>query len=394
MNASSAPEMRTADVWLGRYAKLVVAMTFALIVVGGHTTTAGAGMAFPDWPLSAGSLNPDGWWQDVMMRLEHSHRAIAGATGVFIGILCAWVWRSVFSVPVSLAAGALGGFGAKAGGASAAVTALSGIIVAAVIFGVMLGVAARRDLAVRPAALRWLAFAAFLGVCAQAILGGLRVILDPLGVAASDTSIATTFRILHGCFAQFELCLVVIVAAMLSPIWHRLAPAPRLRGVAWLGWTTAAFIFGQLIVGAALRHMGAGLAIPTWPAASPDGSWLPAVHSTFVNLHFTHTRVGVALVTLLVIALAWRSFGKAAGEVHIVRPAVLLLALLAAQVTLGLCVIWNARPPLLTTLHVVNGAALLAVTVLLAVRAGRAARLAGGHVASQVSAPGLMEATS
>jgi hypothetical protein len=35
-------------------------------------------------------------------------------------------------------------------------------------------------------------------------------------------------------------------------------------------------------------------------------------------------------------------------------------------------VVWQMRPPLLTTLHVVNGAALLATTVLLAMRAGRA----------------------
>ena len=52
---------------------------------------------------------------------------------------------------------------------------------------------------------------------AQALLGGLRVILDPQGIAATTSTIATTFRVLHGCVAQIELCLLVALAAMLSP---------------------------------------------------------------------------------------------------------------------------------------------------------------------------------
>ena len=40
---------------------------------------------------------------------------------------------------------------------------------------------------------------------------------------------------------------------------------------------------------------------------------------------------------------------------------------------MGIYIIWKVRPPILTTLHVVNGAAVLAMVVLLTVRAGRAA---------------------
>ena len=50
--------MRETNVWLSRFAKLAVAATLCLIFIGGHTTTSGAGMAFPDWPLSRGSVNP------------------------------------------------------------------------------------------------------------------------------------------------------------------------------------------------------------------------------------------------------------------------------------------------------------------------------------------------
>jgi len=38
---------------------------FLLVTLGAFTTTIGAGMAFPDWPLSNGSLNPKGWLTDL-----------------------------------------------------------------------------------------------------------------------------------------------------------------------------------------------------------------------------------------------------------------------------------------------------------------------------------------
>ena len=91
------------SVALSRYAKLVVVMLFALIMIGGHTTTSGAGMAFPDWPLSHGSVNPAGWWENVMQRLEHGHRLMAETVGLLIGGLCAWVWRSKWSIPIAAA---------------------------------------------------------------------------------------------------------------------------------------------------------------------------------------------------------------------------------------------------------------------------------------------------
>lgn len=372
-----------ADLEIARFAKLIVALTFLLIFIGGHTTTSGAGMAFPDWPLSHGSVNPNGWWNDLMMRLEHGHRWTAGPTGLLIGALCAWVWRSKWGVPVALGAAVVASILVKVAGGSMVTMALTGIGISAVTFGFMLAASARRDSRPRPAAVRWVAFAAFLGVCAQAVLGGLRVVLDPQGVAATTTATATTFRVLHGSFAQMELCLVVALAAMLSPMWRRLPSRPALRGVAQLGWVTLVFLALQLMVGATMRHLGAGLAIPTWPQANPDGGWLPAVHNAFVDLNFTHTRLGALVVTVLVVALALRTFARAEGATAFVRPAMLLLALLAAQVTLGLFVIWSGRPAIVTTLHVVNGAAVLATTLLLTLRAARSSAHAPPAYASQ-----------
>jgi cytochrome c oxidase assembly protein subunit 15 len=366
----------TEDLWLARFAKGVVVLTFLLIFVGGHTTTAGAGMAFPDWPMSHGSLNPDGWWEDGMQRLEHGHRYIAEAVGLGIGVLCAWIWRCGRAVPLAFLGAALVAVGAALAGFPKPTVVHAGLWSSVVFFLGLLWWMARRDPRPRPAAVRWLAIAAFLGVCVQAVLGGLRVIHDPAGTLAGEAATANTLRVIHGCFAQLELCLLVAIAALLSPVWTWMRSSAELRGVARLGWITASFLFLQLAVGATMRHLGAGLAIPTFPQM-PDGGWLPQVHSALIHLNFTHTRIGAVVVTVLVVALAWRALRRADGEARIVRPAVLLLALVAVQFTLGLLVIWKMRPPILTTLHVVNGAALLATVVLLAVRAGRSAAPSG-----------------
>ena len=307
---------------LALFAKLVVLLTFVPIFVGAHTTTAGAGMAFPDWPLSNGSLNPAGWWTDFMMRLEHGHRLTAGIVASCVVVLFVWSWLERRRVP-------------------------RGTVT--------------------------LALAALIGVLAQAVLGGLRVILDPQGIAATTSNTATIFRVLHGCVAQLELCLLVALAAVVSPIRTRLAANPALRGVVRLGWITAACVFLQLLVGATMRHLGAGLAIPTFPQAMPDGAWMPKGHNAFVDLNFSHTRFGALVVTVLVVAFAVRVLRNAGGDRLIARPALLLFVLLAAQLALGMFVIWQLRPPMLTTLHVINGAALLATTVLLNLRIGRAA---------------------
>ena len=304
---------------LALYAKVVVFLTFVLIFIGGHTTTSGAGMAFADWPLSRGSLNPEGWWGNFMMRLEHGHRLTAGLVATLVTIQFLWVfWK-------------------------------------------------RRDL---PGKAFPLALWAFVGVLTQAVLGGLRVVLDPEGIAPAASGVATVFRVLHGCCAQAELCLLVALAALLSTAWRRLAPQPAWEGIGRFGWITAAVIYFQLIVGATMRHLGAGLAIPTFPMTS-GGSFMPQEHNVFIDLNFTHTRFGAALVTVFIALLAWKTLSRAGGEPRLSHPALGLCLLLVSQVMLGMLIIWKMRPPMLTTIHVVNGAAILATTVLLAVRASR-----------------------
>lgn len=277
-------------------------------------------MAFPDWPLSNGSLNPDGWLSDMAKGLEHSHRLTAGLVATLVAVQFFWIRRVRSSVP----SGSL---------------ALAGLALAAVL--------------------------------AQALLGGLRVVLDPQGIAPTTSGIATTFRVLHGCFAQVFLALVVALAARLSPVWRELSPHPDGAKIRRLAIVAIGLYFVQLTLAAAMRHPGAGLAIPTWPKVGAD--WLPAAWSTFITLNFLHTRVVAVLLTGHIIGLVPRAIRSTP---RLARPAMLLVALVCVQFVLGVLVVWKAKHPHITTTHVLNGAAILATAVLLAARAGRSSTAA------------------
>ena len=374
-----APTDAFPDRRLSVYAKLVVSATLFLIFVGGHTTTSGAGMAFADWPLSDGSLNPTGWWGDLMQRLEHGHRLTAETVGLMVGVLCAWVWRASWALPAA-AAGSLTAAGIGIWmGVSRPVLAHLGLWSAAGIFLAVLFLSARRGRDARSGLVRGLAVAAFVGVCAQAVMGGFRVTLETGG----DVTAATIFRVVHGCFAQFELCLLVAIASLLSPNWLRRDWQPAWRSVGSAAWIAAGVAYMQLAVGASMRHLGAGLAIPTFPMASPDGGWLPAVASPLVHLNFTHTRVGAVIVTLCMVLLALRVLRSGAGA-DLRRPLGWVMLFLGIQWTLGVLVILWHRPLVPTTAHVVNGALLLSATVWLGLRAslrGSGAGAAGGGAA-------------
>jgi cytochrome c oxidase assembly protein subunit 15 len=59
---------------LDRLALAAAVATFFLLTIGGFVTSLDAGMVFLDWPLSNGSINPDGWLFDPKTATEHGHR--------------------------------------------------------------------------------------------------------------------------------------------------------------------------------------------------------------------------------------------------------------------------------------------------------------------------------
>jgi cytochrome c oxidase assembly protein subunit 15 len=121
-----------------------------------------------------------------------------------------------------------------------------------------------------------------------------------------------------------------------------------------------------------MRHVGAGMAIPDFPLSF--GRLLPPAWTMPIAVNFAH-RVGAVLVVAAVLWTVGRVERCHAGQPLLLWPARLLGALLVLQVCLGALTVWTARMVLPTTLHVSVGAALLAVSLLVSLRAGRLLRV-------------------
>ncbi|MFI5358326.1 MAG: heme A synthase, partial [Opitutales bacterium] len=293
---------------LACFAAFGSAWVFLLVALGAFTTSIGAGMAFSDWPLSNGSLNPPGWLTSLAMFAEHSHRLSAGVMTTVTLILALWLW-----------------------------------------------------LTEARAWLRKLAFFAIGLVLVQALVGGLRVLFDSQQVAMVDTSLGRLFAMLHACLAQLFVCTLIAISVACSKSWiGRGGPAvgePARR----VGRLCVALLFVQLAIAAVMRHSFAGLAIPTFPASNFEGGLLPAAWNFRVAIHFAHRVMAVVLC----VALPWfastlrRDRGASPG---MRLGAVVVVILLGLQVFLGAQIIWTYRAAAMTTSHVLVGALTLALT--------------------------------
>src|SRR4051812_16474929 len=296
---------------LAWFAALGSAWVFVLVALGAFTTSIGAGMAFPDWPLSNGSVNPHGWLTEIDKFAEHSHRLSASVMGTITIILAVWLHRT---------------------DARAWLRKLAWFAVGLVIF--------------------------------QGIVGGLRVLLDRHQVVMVDTSVGRIFAMLHAFLAQAFVCTLFAIALACSRAWiERNAgltgpPAQRLR-VAGL-WCVA-LLFVQLSIAAIVRHSFAGLAIPTFPYSTPDGAWLPTTWDFHVFIHFSH-RVMAAVIGVAVLIYGHMLFWERHAAPFLRGLGVLLVALVGLQITLGAQIIWTGRSVYMTTGHVIVGALTLAVT--------------------------------
>lgn len=332
-------------------------------------TSWNAGMAVPDWPLSFGGLNPAGWWSNWAVRLEHGHRLLAGCVAFSVACLCAALWRNWralgYSVLVAIIATALG----RATGVEKWVMAHLGIWPAAGTFVVALlwarGKGSGEETPTVGTLERRLVLGAFLLVCVQATLGGLRVTRETAGFF----DLAQTLRIVHGCTAQAFLMTLVALSARLSlHVSPELSVLPlRCSGLAIWAWVAVGAVYCQLILGASMRHLGVGLAISTFPEADPSGSWIPEFRDGYTLLNFSHTRVGAVLVTVFVVFLIIQTL-RVGRKIPGLKGLVGCTgAIVVTQVALGILVVQNQKPPTLTTVHVVMGALLLAVLTALAV---------------------------
>src|SRR5262249_10514861 len=115
--------------------------------------------------------------------------------------------------------------------------------------------------------MRWLGVAALGAVVAQGGLGGLAVLFFlPAAISTAHAGLAEVF-----------FCLTIAIALFTSPRWitgYAVASPeiPDVRGAGVddvllrrVATATTALIYVQILVGATMRHTGAGLAIPDFP---------------------------------------------------------------------------------------------------------------------------------
>ena len=244
---------------LSRFAFVIAACTFVLVLMGGVVHSTGSSLACPDWPLCFGEVMPK---MEGKVAVEHSHRMVATGVGILtIGLL-------------------------------------------------VLAIRRRREY---PGILPWAAAALGL-VIAQGVIGGVTGLLHlpPEGSTA------------HLAMSQAFLGIILLIAWRAREIeGGRPLAAVLPSGPRKLLLAAAGLVYVQLVVAAAMRHTGAGLACMHWPLCK--GALFPPGEHWLVQLHMTHRLLGVlAFFATLAAGIAAKRGGlpkpwaRAAIGVHVV----------------------------------------------------------------------------
>ena len=309
--------------------------TFLLIGLGGLVTSHEAGMSVPDWPTSLHQnmfLLPMSQWTGGIF-YEHTHRLLASGVGLLTTILALWLWAKD----------------------------------------------SRQWM-------HWLGVVAFLGVIAQGVLGGLRVVWHMNYLGIPHAAVAQAFLVLAGTIALFT-----------SRWWMNSANEKQTavpRGLRSHVFYVTILIFIQLLIAATMRHQHAGLAIPDfpaaygkiWPATSPvdiarynanrvEINGENPITAFQVNLQMIHRLVAYTIF-LGVVVLPFLARKKLGGGDGLTKFSCFWLGLLAAQIGLGAWTIWSNKGAGVTTLHVLVGASALLAGALWWLIAARRTELA------------------
>lgn len=297
--------------------------TLFLIFVGALVKSHEVGLSVPDWPTTYGYQMFSFPFSDMVGGIfyEHGHRMIATIVGFMTLILSVIVYFSNSRI--------------------------------------------------------WIKKITFLAlglVILQGIFGGLTVLLF----------LPAYISIIHAILAQTFLMLTILIAYSLSKESMNKLDEEKInyifltRPAAYVIIT----IYLQLIVGAITRHTESGLAIPDFPLSA--GYLFPPFNQDMINIiqsmhfdvglpyvdlyqiviHYCH-RVGALLVALSIIYFVWKSINLKIISKRIRQLTALLITLFIIQISLGAMTIWTLKNPLITSMHVLNGAMLLGVGTLI-----------------------------
>jgi heme A synthase len=289
-------------------------------VAGGVVTNTDSGLACPDWPTCFGSVVPK---MAGNVAVEHTHRLIATAVGlltvalVVLALRKAAAWMAGFSL--LLLGGAI--WAARVKHVSGELPLAGALLVLAGFLGCAV-VAWRR---------RSLECVALMLVIFQGLLGGLTVLYR----------LPTLVLVMHLGTSMLFLCVLLRIA---------LGRSLRGDGVAWL--TTAA-VYLQILLGATVRHTGAGLVCTDLPYCR--GAWWPTgadVHP-MVHLHMAHR--AFAFVVLALVCWNAARLWQRARFLALAGPLLVVL-----QIALGVLTILTFKDLVPLTAHLLVAALLLA----------------------------------
>ena len=315
-------------------------LTVVLIVAGGIVTNTDSGLACPDWPTCFGSAMPR---MVGNVAVEHTHRLIATAVGLCTVALVVLTLRR-----------------ARQGALAVALAGSSTLILGAAFWAGRvkhvtdhLPFGAVALVALGYAGFAWaisrtretdgkLAVAALMVVLFQGLLGGLTVLYR----------LPTLVIVMHLGTSMLFLCLAVVLAVRAGGTPLHGVPQIAPRGLLWL---TAAAVYLQILLGATVRHTGAGLVCVDLPFCR--GALWPAGVHPMVHLHMAHRAFAFVVLGLV----CWSSLRVARSSRGLVRAlAWSAPALVVIQIALGILTIVTFKDLVPVTAHLLVAALLLA----------------------------------
>jgi len=317
-----------------RLAAVAALLTVVLIVAGGVVTNTDSGLACPDWPTCFGSAMPK---MVGNVAVEHTHRLIAIAVGLCTVALVILTLRRARQTNLALL---LAGFAVLILGASfwaGRVKHVSDSLPVAAVFLVALGYAGCAWVIARARETdAKLATGALALVMFQGLLGGLTVLYR----------LPTLVLVMHLGTSMLFLSLAVVMAA------ERTAAIAAPRALLWF---TAAAIYAQILLGATVRHTGAGLVCVDLPLCR-GALWPSGVHP-MVHLHMAHRAIAFVVLGLV----CWSSLRVARSSRGLIRAlAWAAPALAVVQIGLGILTILTFKDLVPLTAHLLVAAQLLA----------------------------------
>jgi cytochrome c oxidase assembly protein subunit 15 len=163
--------------------------------------------------------------------------------------------------------------------------------------------------------------------------------------------------------------MTVAIALFTSPGWLQgdggHVDDAMLRRVAT---TTTVLIFIQILLGATMRHVGAGLAIPDFPLMF--GHIVPGHWDPGIAIHFAH-RTGALVATLAILGTSAYVWSHHAGRCELSRPSALIVVLVLVQIALGAMTVLSRRDVSVNSAHVVCGALVLATSLVITLQSWR-----------------------